>query len=135
MIYFSYSVAHLSGHREKQEHTRGYFTRVSLARKRSACWTPCLPNVAGKLTETTLSPFLSAAGTSVFPRRAQFLTVPSLVPFPRWRRVSKQLPAPALALVSHLALSASQMCRRPNVLTMPTFMCLSMGPKGISAFL
>lgn len=39
------------------------------------------------------------------------------------------------SLVLQLAFSASQLCQRPDVLTVPIFMCLSRWSKGISAFL
>lgn len=83
--------------RQKQEGTCGYFTRKHLQANALHAGHLAFPSGQASLQRPPCHLSLSAAGTSVFPRRHQFLLVPSLVRLPRQRCAFNKLPAPDLA--------------------------------------
>lgn len=127
---------------KKQERMHGYFTYVSLTSKWSACWAPCLPKLSGRRITTVLSSFSASCwhlsisqktpishspkSCTLFPDGDVFLTRFQLLIWPMGLHFR--------SLVLHPAFPASQICQRPSVLTKPTFMCLFMHSKGVSAF-
>lgn len=141
---FSYSTAHLLGHEHKETGLEAWlFYTLLTASKWSVCWEPCLHELPGKLYSDCLVIFLcQLLAPQYFPGDPNFSQPRVLYPFPdgdvfltRFRILIWLVGLHFRSLVLHLAFSASQVFQRPNGLTKPTFKCLSMQSKGISAFL